>query len=74
MAKAKLLEVLTDTNWVLDIFLPNRPISAAELQASKDLWQANDQRKIVAYISASSLPDVFYITERHSNTNCVWCW
>ncbi len=63
----KPLKILMDTNIVLDVFLPSRNVSAIELQNSNDVWQASDKRKIIAYISASSLTDIFYIADSRAN-------
>ncbi len=59
--------VLIDSNIALDVFLPSRGLPASELQSSNDIWRANDERRIVAHLTASSLTDIFYISERHTN-------
>lgn len=55
------MRVLFDTNVVLDVLLRREPW-AKEAAA---VWQANDEGRIVGYILASALTDVFYIACRH---------
>ena len=57
----RLMRVLFDTNVVLDVLLRREPW-AKEAAA---VWQANDEGRIVGYILASALTDVFYIACRH---------
>lgn len=62
--KIRIMEVLVDTNVILDVLDPNRKIDKAALKASQGIWQAADKGLIIAYISASSATDLFYIIGR----------
>ncbi len=54
------LRVLVDTNDVLDQLLQREPwYTDAQV-----FWQARDARQIVAYLPASVLTDIFYISRR----------
>src|SRR3954452_6869446 len=54
------MRVLLDTNVVLDALLQRAPW-VAEADA---IWQAKDAGRLQAYVSASALTDIFYITRR----------
>ncbi|HEX8683977.1 MAG TPA: PIN domain-containing protein [Ardenticatenaceae bacterium] len=54
------MRVLFDTNVVLDVLLKREPW----LQESLALWQANDERRITGYVTATTVTDVFYIARR----------
>ena len=54
------MRVLFDTNIVLDVILKRDPW----LVEARALWQANDDGRIVGYISASAITDVFYVARR----------
>lgn len=54
------MRVLFDTNVVLDVLLSRQPW----VQEAASLWQANDERRIVGYLAASSLTDIFYVARR----------
>jgi predicted nucleic acid-binding protein len=56
----RVLRVLLDTNVVLDWLLDRKPWSDEALT----LWQARDSGRLVTYIAASSLTDIFYIARR----------
>ncbi len=56
----RVLRVLLDTNVVLDWLLDRKPWSDEALP----LWQARDSGRLVTYIAASSLTDIFYIARR----------
>ena len=55
-----ILRVLLDTNVVLDWLLDRKPWSDDALP----LWQARDTRRVITYIAASILTDIFYIARR----------
>jgi len=52
--------VLLDTNVVLDWLLDRHPWADEALP----LWQASDQGRLIAYLPASVLTDIFYIARR----------
>jgi predicted nucleic acid-binding protein len=54
------LRVLLDTNVVLDWLLDRKPWSDDALP----LWQARDTGRLITYIAASILTDIFYIARR----------
>lgn len=55
-----IVRVLLDTNVVLDWLLDRSPWADEALP----LWQARDTGRIIAYIPASVLTDIFYIARR----------
>jgi len=54
------MRVLLDTNIVLDVLLKRAPWV---VEASA-IWKANDDGRIVGYLMASALTDIFYIARR----------
>lgn len=54
------LRVLVDTNVVLDQLLRREPW----FTEAQTFWQARDERRVVAYLPASVVTDVFYISRR----------
>ena len=54
------MRVLLDTNVVLDVLLKRDPW----LKEAQALWQANDDGRLVGYISASTLTDIFYVARK----------
>lgn len=54
------LRVLLDTNIVLDWLLDGKPWADEALP----LWQARDTGRLITYIAASILTDIFYIARR----------
>ena len=56
----RIVRVLLDTNVVLDWLLDRKPWS----DEADPLWQARDSGRLIAYIPASVLTDIFYIA-RH---------
>lgn len=54
------MRILFDTNIVLDVLLNREPF----VTEAKALWEANDNGRLVGYISASSLTDIFYVARR----------
>lgn len=59
-----IVRVLLDTNVVLDWLLDRAPWADEALP----LWQARDTGRLIAYIPASVLTDIFYIARRHVGT------
>jgi predicted nucleic acid-binding protein len=74
-APTRSLRVLVDTNVVLDHLLNREPWNTDALP----FWQARDTGRIVAYLPASVLTDIFYIGRRlvglerarHAVTQCL---
>src|SRR5690348_6700916 len=60
----RVLRVLLDTNVVLDWLLDRKPWSDDTLP----LWQARDTGRLITYISASAVTDIFYIARRQIGT------
>lgn len=54
------MNVLIDTNIVLDVLLKREPW----LAESQQVWQACDDARITGYLVASTLTDVFYIARK----------
>ncbi|HEY0604487.1 MAG TPA: PIN domain-containing protein [Herpetosiphonaceae bacterium] len=54
------MNVLVDTNVVLDILLAREPW----LSDSQAVWRACDEGRIIGYLLASTLTDIFYIARR----------
>ena len=54
------MRVLVDTNVVLDVLLKREPW-VTEAMA---VWQANDEGRIVGYLMASAITDIFYAARR----------
>lgn len=54
------MRVLLDTNVILDFLLDREPFA----QAAADLWQANEDGDIDAYVSAMTPVNVFYIARK----------
>lgn len=69
---SNILLVLLDTNIILDVLLANRNVSKAELRDSKSIWQAVDKGRVVGYISAASLTDIFYIISKNAGVPAAW--
>jgi predicted nucleic acid-binding protein len=57
------MRVLIDTNIILDVLLDRAPW----VNDSSQIWAACDTRRIVGFITASALTDIFYIARRQSN-------
>lgn len=62
------MRILLDTNIVLDVLL-NREPWVAEATA---LWQAIDDGRVVGYITASTITDIFYIARRLTNRETAY--
>ena len=58
------LRVLVDTNVVLDQLLQREPWYAD----AQPFWQARDTGRLVAYLPASTITDIFYIGRRHAGS------
>lgn len=56
------MKILLDTNVVLDALF-NRPPWGADAKA---IWQAHQQGMVTAYVSATTVTDVFYIGRKQS--------
>jgi predicted nucleic acid-binding protein len=54
------MEVLIDTNIALDWLLRREP----RFSEQRQLWQALDAQRVMGYMPASSVTDVFYIARR----------
>ncbi len=57
------MQILMDTSVVLDVLLRRAPWQA---EASL-VWQAVDAGRVMGWLSASTLTDIFYIVRRASN-------
>lgn len=58
------MRVLVDTNIVLDFLLQREPFS----QDADLLFQAIDVGKMVGYVTATTLTDIFYLSRRHTRS------
>ncbi len=54
------MKLLLDTNVVLDVLLQRTPW-VVHAQA---IWQAHDQKQIKAFVTATTITDIFYIARR----------
>jgi predicted nucleic acid-binding protein len=54
------MRVLLDTNILLDVLLKRDPW----VELSSAVWQASDEGRIVGYVTACTIPDIFYIARR----------
>lgn len=63
-----MIHALLDTNVVLDALLDRMPWN---IQANA-IWQAQLDRQFVAYITATTLTDIFYISRRHGGLEKAW--
>lgn len=54
------MHILFDINVVLDVLLDRKPW----VTEATAVWQANDEGRIVGYILASAMTDIFYIARR----------
>jgi len=57
------VRVLIDTNVALDWLLDRKPWS----NEAKPLWDARGAGRVVCYLPASVLTDIFYIVRRHAD-------
>lgn len=63
-----MIHALLDTNVVIDAFLKRQPWGPD----ANALLQADFERKFVAYITATSLTDMFYVTRRQAGFEEAW--
>ena len=56
------MKILIDTNILLDIALNREPF----VEHSSLLWRLAEQKEIIAYISNTSVTDIFYICSKHA--------
>lgn len=54
------MRVLLDTNVVWDVLLNRQPW----VKDASAIWQANDEGRIIAYLTASTFTDIFYIARK----------
>ncbi len=54
------MHLLFDTNVLLDVLLAREPWA----DVATALWRANDEGRLVGYVVASALTDIFYIARR----------
>ena len=54
------MHILFDINVILDVFLNRKPWVTEAVA----VWQANDEGRIIGYILASAMTDIFYIARR----------
>lgn len=59
-----MMRVLLDTNILLDSLLKRTPF---DTEAGK-IWRANDADLFVGFITATTLTDIFYSSERHTKS------
>jgi predicted nucleic acid-binding protein len=59
--------VLLDTNILLDVLLLREPW----IRQASAIWQANDDGKIVCYVNASTITDVYYIARRAAGSDAA---
>lgn len=58
------MRVLIDTNIVLDFLLQREPFR----EDAEELFQVIDSGRVVGYITATTLTDIFYIARRHTRS------
>ncbi|MEB3883804.1 PIN domain-containing protein [Lyngbya sp. CCY1209] len=58
------MKVLIDTNIVLDFLLERAPF----LEDAELLFQSIDSGRVVGYVTATTLTDIFYIARRHTGS------
>lgn len=63
-----MIHALLDTNVVLDILLDRPPWNTD----AAILWRAVLNRQFIAYITATSVTDIFYIIRRHAGHQKAW--
>ena len=63
-----MIHALLDTNVILDALLERQPWN---VNASA-LWQAKLEDLFVAYVTATSLTDIFYIARRYAGREQAW--
>ncbi|MDE0555445.1 MAG: PIN domain-containing protein [Candidatus Poribacteria bacterium] len=63
-----MIYALLDTNVVLDALLDRTPWN---VQANA-IWQAQLDKRFVAYVTATTLTDIFYISRRYGGLERAW--
>ena len=63
-----MIHALLDTNVVLDALLDRTPWS---IQANA-IWQAQLDKRFIAYVTATTLTDIFYISRRYGGLEKAW--
>ena len=63
-----MIHALLDTNVILDVLLDRMPWSTDAVV----LWQAKLDGQFAAYVTATSLTDIFYITRRYAGREKAW--
>lgn len=63
-----MIHALLDTNVVLDALLDRTPWN---VQANV-IWQAQLDKRFVAYVTATTLTDIFYISRRYGGLEKAW--
>ena len=63
-----MIHALLDTNVILDVLLDRTPWSTDAVV----LWQAKLDGQFAAYVTATSLTDIFYITRRYAGSEKAW--
>lgn len=59
------MRVLVDTNIALDFLLQRQPF----FQDAELLFDAIDSGRVIGYVTATTLTDIFYIARRHTRSN-----
>ena len=63
-----MIHALLDTNVVLDALLDRTPWN---IQANA-IWQAQLDKQFTAYVTATTLTDIFYISHRYGGLDKAW--
>ena len=63
-----MIHALLDTNVILDVLLDRAPWSTEAVA----LWQAKLDGRFDAYVTATSLTDIFYIIRRYAGREKAW--
>lgn len=58
------MRILIDTNIVLDFLLQREPF----FQETERLFQAIEVGRVIGYVTATTLTDIFYIARRHTSS------
>ncbi|NER22540.1 MAG: putative toxin-antitoxin system toxin component, PIN family [Symploca sp. SIO1C2] len=58
------MKILFDTNVLLDALLNREPF----VNEARTLMQAVDREQIIAYVTATTLTDIFYIVRKHTKS------
>lgn len=63
-----MIHALLDTNVVMDALLERAPW----ITDTKPLWEAHREKQFVAYVTATTLTDIFYLSHRHAGLAKAW--